>query len=61
MKLFIKKRWILVILEKKVLSFGVLIKPETKDMSTSKRGAFYYKFDHLKYNELATKSINFEI
>ena len=46
---------------KKVLSFGVLIKLEEKDKSSSKRGAFYYKFDYDKYQELITKGINFEV
>jgi len=46
---------------KKVLSFGVLIKLEEKDKSSSKKGAFYYKFDHKKYSELVTKGINFEV
>jgi len=46
---------------KKVLSFGVLIKLEEKDKSSSKKGAFYYKFDHDKYNQLVTKGINFEV
>ena len=46
---------------KKVLSFGVLIKLEEKDKSSSKKGAFYYKFDYDKYQELTTKGINFEV
>jgi len=46
---------------KKVLSFGVLIKLEEKDKSSSKKGAFYYKFNHEKYNELIAKGINFEV
>ncbi|WP_420572877.1 NUDIX hydrolase [Kordia sp.] len=46
---------------KKVLSFGVLIKLEEKDKSSSKKGAFYYKFNHEKYQELIAKGINFEI
>ncbi|WP_298516717.1 NUDIX domain-containing protein [uncultured Kordia sp.] len=46
---------------KKVLSFGVLIKLEEKDKSTSKKGAFYYKFNHEKYQELIAKGINFEV
>ncbi len=46
---------------KKVLSFGVLIKLNEKDRSSSKKGAFLYKFDHEKYEELVTKGINFEV
>jgi len=46
---------------KKVLSFGVLIKLEEKDKSSSKKGAFYYKFNHEKYKELIAKGINFEV
>ncbi len=46
---------------KKVLSFGVLIKLEEKDKTSSKKGAFYYKFDNKKYNELLSKGINFEV
>lgn len=46
---------------KKVLSFGVLIKLNEKDKSSSKKGAFYYKFDHEKYEELTQKGINFEV
>lgn len=46
---------------KKVLSFGVLIKLEEKDKLNSKKGAFLYKFDHEKYEQLVTRGINFEI
>ena len=46
---------------KKVLSFGVLIKLNEKDKSSSKKGAFYYKFDHDKYKELTERGINFEV
>ena len=46
---------------KKVLSFGVLIKLNEKDKSSSKKGAFYYKFDHDKYEELTERGINFEV
>lgn len=46
---------------KKVLSHNVLIKLEEKDKTTSKRGAFLYKFDHKTYNKLLKSGYNFEI
>lgn len=46
---------------KKVLSNNVLIKLEEKDKSTSKRGAFLYKFDHKNYERLIKSGYNFEI
>lgn len=36
---------------KKVLSFGVLDRLDTKDTSVSKKGAYYYKFNEQKLNE----------
>lgn len=46
---------------KKVLSNNVLIKLEEKDKSSSKRGAFYYKFDHQRYEKLMKSGFSFEI
>ncbi|MEL4308879.1 NUDIX hydrolase [Joostella sp. CR20] len=46
---------------KKVLSFEVLKKLDEKDKSTSKRGAYYYTFDHDKYKTLLESGYNFEI
>lgn len=46
---------------KKVLSHNVLIKLDEKDKSTSKRGAFLYKFDHKTYKKLIRSGYNFEI
>ncbi len=46
---------------KKVLSLNVLIKLEEKDKSTSRRGAFLYKFDKSKYEKLQESGFNFEI
>ncbi len=46
---------------KKVLSLNVLIKLEEKDKSTSRRGAFLYKFDKRKYEKLQESGFNFEI
>lgn len=45
---------------KKILSMDLLIKLEEKDKS-SKRGAFLYRFDHLRYQELESRGYNFEI
>ncbi|MGY5847783.1 NUDIX hydrolase [Salegentibacter sp. HM20] len=46
---------------KKLLSLNLLIKLDEKDKSTSRRGAFLYKFDHKKYYELAEKGYDFQI
>jgi 8-oxo-dGTP diphosphatase len=37
---------------KKILSMGVLIKLEEKDKSTSRKGAYLYRFDKRKYKKL---------
>ena len=46
---------------KKVLSLNVLIKLDEKDKSTSRRGAFLYKFDHKTYQKLLKSGFNFVI
>ena len=46
---------------KKVLSLKVLVKLDEKDKSGSKRGAFLYRFDFEKYQELLESGYNFEI
>ncbi len=46
---------------KKVLSLNVLEKLEEKDKSTSKRGAFLYKFNYENYQKLLKSGYNFEI
>lgn len=46
---------------KKVLSHNVLIKLDQKDKTTSRRGAFLYKFDHKTYKKLLKSGYNFEI
>jgi 8-oxo-dGTP diphosphatase len=46
---------------KKVLSHNVLIKLDEKDKSTSKRGAYLYKFDHRAYQKLKKSGYNFEV
>lgn len=45
---------------KKILSTNLLIKLEEKDKS-SKRGAFLYKFDYDRYQELEKSGYNFEV
>ncbi|MFZ9046617.1 MAG: NrtR DNA-binding winged helix domain-containing protein, partial [Cyclobacteriaceae bacterium] len=37
---------------KKILSTGLLVKQEKKDMNSSRKGAFYYTFDNRKYVKL---------
>ncbi len=46
---------------KKVFSFNVLEKLDEKDKSTSKRGAFLYKFNYENYQKLLKSGYNFEI
>ncbi|MGB7843034.1 MAG: NUDIX domain-containing protein [Salinimicrobium sp.] len=46
---------------KKVMSYDVLIKLDEKDKTTSKRGAYLYKFDHRNYERLIKSGYNFEI
>ena len=46
---------------KKVLSLKVLVKLDEKDKSGSKRGAFLYRFDEDKYEEILESGYNFEI
>lgn len=46
---------------KKILSFGILTRLEEKDKEGSKKGAFYYRFDKKRYNELMDNGFNFEI
>ncbi|WP_299217939.1 NUDIX domain-containing protein [uncultured Aquimarina sp.] len=46
---------------KKILSFDVIIKLEEKDKSGSKKGAYLYKFDRIKYQRLQESGYNFEI
>lgn len=44
---------------KKILEMGILEKQEDKDKSSSKRGAFYYKFNKNKYDQLLQKGYFF--
>lgn len=46
---------------KKVMSLNLLIKLDEKDKSSSRRGAFLYKFDHKTYQQLLKSGYNFEI
>ena len=46
---------------KKILTMGVLIKLEEKDKSTSRKGAFLYRFDKRKYQKLVDGGYNFTI
>ncbi|MEO2126683.1 MAG: NUDIX domain-containing protein [Christiangramia sp.] len=46
---------------KKVTSLRVLEKLDEKDKSSSKRGAFLYRFDHENYQKLVESGYDFEI
>lgn len=46
---------------KKILDMDILQKQEDKDKSGSKRGAFYYKFDKEKYDQLLEKGNYFSL
>jgi len=46
---------------KKILSMGVLIKLEEKDKTSSRKGAFLYRFDKRKYRKLVDAGYNFTI
>jgi 8-oxo-dGTP diphosphatase len=46
---------------KKILSMGILEKLEEKDKTTSKKGAYLYRFDKQKYEELKRRGFVFEI
>jgi len=46
---------------KKILSMGVLKKLDEKDKTTSRKGAFLYRFDKLKYDELISRGMEFEL
>jgi ADP-ribose pyrophosphatase YjhB (NUDIX family) len=46
---------------KKLLSLKVLIKLDEKDKTSSRRGAFLYKFDYENYHKLVKSGYNFEI
>ena len=46
---------------KKILSMDILIKLDEKDTTTSKKGAFLYKFDVLKYKQQKENGIDFNL
>tara|TARA_Y100001949_G_C15960240_1_gene318900 strand:- start:811 stop:1503 length:693 start_codon:yes stop_codon:yes gene_type:complete len=46
---------------KKILSTDLLIKTDKKDKSTSKKGAFVYRFDTEKYNELRKQGYHLDL
>jgi hypothetical protein len=46
---------------RKILSMGLLEKLDEKEKETSKKGAFYYRFNKEKYEELLQVGLNFEI
>lgn len=46
---------------KKIFSMDLLIKSEKKDKSSSKKGAFLYKFDKEKYEKLVNTGFLFEL
>jgi len=46
---------------KKILEMDILEKQEDKDKSNSKRGAFYYKFNKEKYDQLLQKGYFFSL
>lgn len=46
---------------KKILSMGLLKKLDEKDKSGSKKGAFLFRFDKKKYDELLSEGLGFEL
>ena len=46
---------------KKILSMNVLVNLEVKDKSTSRKGAYLYRFDKRKYRKLVDGGYNFTI
>lgn len=46
---------------KKILDMDILEKQEDKDKSSSKRGAFYYKFNKEKYDQLLKRGYYFSL
>ncbi|MGK7394013.1 MAG: NUDIX hydrolase [Candidatus Cyclobacteriaceae bacterium M3_2C_046] len=46
---------------KKLHSMKLLVKLEEKDKTSSKKGAYYYKFDKQKYDEFVAQGYNFAL
>jgi ADP-ribose pyrophosphatase YjhB (NUDIX family) len=44
---------------RKILSLNILKKLDIKEKTNSKKGAFYYMFDHNKYNKLEHQGVKF--
>lgn len=44
---------------RKILSLGILNKLDEKEKESSRKGAFYYVFDHDKYNQLNHEGLKF--
>ncbi|UOB16489.1 NUDIX hydrolase [Abyssalbus ytuae] len=45
----------------KINSFDILIKLDEKDMKSSRKGSFLYKFDQEKYEEKVSEGFNFKV
>ncbi|RAW02287.1 NUDIX hydrolase [Pseudochryseolinea flava] len=45
--------------QKKILSLGILHRLDEKEKESSKKGAFLYVFDHVKYNRLQSGELKF--
>ncbi|GAB1453789.1 NUDIX domain-containing protein [Draconibacterium sp.] len=46
---------------RKLLAMGLLEKLNEKEKETSKKGAFYYRFNKIKYEELLERGFNFDL
>jgi hypothetical protein len=46
---------------RKLLAMGLLEKLDEKEKETSKKGAYFYRFDQDKYNDLIKNGFNFEL
>ncbi len=46
---------------KKLLTMDILVKLEEQDKSFSKRGAFYYKYNKEKYDQLIQQGLHFSL
>ena len=46
---------------RKILAMNLLVKLDEKDKTTSKKGAYLYRFEKSRYKELVRKGFNFEL
>ncbi|MBR9999940.1 MAG: hypothetical protein KFF73_13265, partial [Cyclobacteriaceae bacterium] len=46
---------------RKILAMNMLEKLDEKDKSSSKKGAYLYRFDKIRYNELIKEGFNIEL